>query len=77
MLMKKQDLKIRILIQVEEVSQTLHSKNEVQYEKSYITEHESLRPLLEQKECELQDVRAELILLKVLLLYTLLIQINS
>lgn len=66
-----------LLIQVEEVSQTLHSKNEVQYEKSYITEHESLRPLLEQKECELQDVRAELILLKVLLLYTLLIQINS
>uniref|UniRef100_A0A8D2DCS4 GRIP and coiled-coil domain-containing protein 2 n=1 Tax=Sciurus vulgaris TaxID=55149 RepID=A0A8D2DCS4_SCIVU len=53
-----------LLIQVEEVSQTLHSKNEIHYEKSYITELENLRPLLEQKECELQDVRAELILLK-------------
>lgn len=57
-----------LLIQVEEVSQTLYSRNEVHYEKSYVMQLESLRPLLEQKECELQDVRAELILLKVLVL---------
>ncbi|XP_027804748.2 GRIP and coiled-coil domain-containing protein 2 isoform X1 [Marmota flaviventris] len=53
-----------LLIQVEEVSQKLHSKNETHYEKSCITEHENLTALLEQKETELQDVRAELTLLK-------------
>uniref|UniRef100_A0A8C9UMJ9 GRIP and coiled-coil domain-containing protein 2 n=1 Tax=Spermophilus dauricus TaxID=99837 RepID=A0A8C9UMJ9_SPEDA len=53
-----------LLIQVEEVSQKLHSKNETHYEKSCITEHENLMALLEQKETELQDVRAELTLLK-------------
>ncbi|XP_069844741.1 GRIP and coiled-coil domain-containing protein 2 [Dipodomys merriami] len=53
-----------LLIQVEEVSQKLHSRNETSNEKSFTTEHEDLRPLLEQKESELQDVRAELALLK-------------
>ncbi|XP_033617636.1 GRIP and coiled-coil domain-containing protein 2 isoform X3 [Fukomys damarensis] len=52
-----------LLIQVEEVSHILHSKTEVHAEKS-IPEHEDLRPLLEQKESELQDVRAELMSLK-------------
>lgn len=56
-----------LLIQVEEVSQTC-SKNEVhnEKEKCFIKEHENLKPLLEQKESELRDMRAELILLKVL-----------
>ncbi|XP_023439968.2 GRIP and coiled-coil domain-containing protein 2 isoform X2 [Dasypus novemcinctus] len=56
-----------LLIQIEEVSQKLLcSKNEIHIEKevSFIKEHENLRPLLEQKESELQDVRAELALLK-------------
>ncbi|XP_008006506.3 GRIP and coiled-coil domain-containing protein 2 isoform X1 [Chlorocebus sabaeus] len=54
-----------LLIQVEEVSQTC-SKNEVhnEKEKCFIKEHENLKPLLEQKESELRDMRAELILLK-------------
>jgi hypothetical protein len=55
-----------LLIQVEEISQTLHSKSEIPDEKSFLTECEKLRLLLEQKESELQGVRAELILLKVL-----------
>ncbi|XP_008056197.1 GRIP and coiled-coil domain-containing protein 2 isoform X1 [Carlito syrichta] len=55
-----------LLVQVEEVSQTLHSKNEIhdEKEKCFIKEHENLSPLLEQKESELQNVRAELISLK-------------
>ncbi|XP_073906629.1 GRIP and coiled-coil domain-containing protein 2 isoform X2 [Castor canadensis] len=53
-----------LLIQVEEISQTLHSKSEIPDEKSFLTECEKLRLLLEQKESELQGVRAELILLK-------------
>ncbi|XP_021113810.1 GRIP and coiled-coil domain-containing protein 2 isoform X1 [Heterocephalus glaber] len=52
-----------LLIQVEEVSHILHSKTEVHDEKS-IPGHEDLRPLLEQKESELQDVRAELMSFK-------------
>uniref|UniRef100_A0A2K6LXI1 GRIP and coiled-coil domain containing 2 n=1 Tax=Rhinopithecus bieti TaxID=61621 RepID=A0A2K6LXI1_RHIBE len=54
-----------LLFQVEEVSQTC-SKNEIhnEKEKCFIKEHENLKPLLEQKESELRDVRAELILLK-------------
>lgn len=50
--------------QVEELSRTLHSKNEVCNEKDLVIEHENLRLSLEQRESELQDVRAELILLK-------------
>ncbi|XP_014647191.1 PREDICTED: GRIP and coiled-coil domain-containing protein 2 [Ceratotherium simum simum] len=55
-----------LLIQVEELSQKLCSRNKVhnEKEKSFIRELEKLRPLLEQKESELQDVRAELVLLK-------------
>lgn len=49
---------------VEELSRTLHSKNEVHNEKGLVIEHETLRLSLEQRESELQDVRAELILLK-------------
>ncbi|XP_034380029.1 GRIP and coiled-coil domain-containing protein 2 isoform X1 [Arvicanthis niloticus] len=49
---------------VEELSQTLHNKNEVHNEKVLVIEHENLRLLLDQRESELQDVRAELILLK-------------
>ncbi|XP_033031430.1 GRIP and coiled-coil domain-containing protein 2 isoform X3 [Trachypithecus francoisi] len=54
-----------LLFQVEEVSQTC-SKNEIhnEKEKCFIKEHENLKLLLEQKESELRDVRAELILLK-------------
>uniref|UniRef100_A0A2K5XNX8 GRIP and coiled-coil domain containing 2 n=1 Tax=Mandrillus leucophaeus TaxID=9568 RepID=A0A2K5XNX8_MANLE len=54
-----------LLIQVEEVSQTCN-KNEIhnEKEKCSIKEHENLKPLLEQKESELRDTRAELILLK-------------
>lgn len=64
-----------LLIQVEELSQKLCSKNENHNEKEkyFIKELENLRPLLEQKESELQDVRAELISLKVLLICILLI----
>ncbi|XP_070367614.1 GRIP and coiled-coil domain-containing protein 2 isoform X2 [Equus asinus] len=53
-----------LLVQVEEVSQNLCSKNEVhsEKEKCFTRELENLRLLLEQKESELQDVRAELIL---------------
>ncbi|KAM9054010.1 GRIP and coiled-coil domain-containing protein 2 isoform 1-T1 [Megaptera novaeangliae] len=55
-----------LLIQVDELSQKLCSKNENhnEEEKYFIKELENLRPLLEQKESELQDVRAELISLK-------------
>ncbi|XP_008579726.1 PREDICTED: GRIP and coiled-coil domain-containing protein 2 isoform X1 [Galeopterus variegatus] len=55
----------KLLVQIEEVSQTC-SINEIhtEKEKSLIKEHENLRPLLERKESELQDVRAELMLLK-------------
>ncbi|OWK10576.1 GCC2 [Cervus elaphus hippelaphus] len=55
-----------LLIQVEEVSQKLYRENENHHEKEkdFIKELENLRPLLEQKESELQDVRAELISLK-------------
>ncbi|XP_026634015.1 GRIP and coiled-coil domain-containing protein 2 [Microtus ochrogaster] len=53
-----------LIAQVEELSQTLHRKNEVHNEKSLVIEHENLKLLLEQRESELQDVRAELILLK-------------
>nr|XP_045003343.1 GRIP and coiled-coil domain-containing protein 2 [Jaculus jaculus] len=53
-----------LLTKIEELSQTLHSKNEIHNEKPLLMEHENLRPLLEQKESELQEVRAELILLK-------------
>ncbi|XP_013378245.1 PREDICTED: GRIP and coiled-coil domain-containing protein 2 isoform X1 [Chinchilla lanigera] len=52
-----------LLIQVEEVSRVLHGRTEVHDEKP-IPEQEDLRPLLEQKEAELQDVRAELLSLK-------------
>ncbi|XP_046516967.1 GRIP and coiled-coil domain-containing protein 2 [Equus quagga] len=53
-----------LLVQVEELSQNLCSKNEVhsEKEKCFTRELENLRLLLEQKESELQDVRAELIL---------------
>lgn len=53
-----------LLVQVEEVSQNLCSENEVhsEKEKCFTRELENLRLLLEQKESELQDVRAELIL---------------
>uniref|UniRef100_A0A8C6QLY6 GRIP and coiled-coil domain-containing protein 2 n=1 Tax=Nannospalax galili TaxID=1026970 RepID=A0A8C6QLY6_NANGA len=50
--------------QVEELSQTLHSKNEIHNEKLPVMEHENLKPLLEPKESELQDVKVELVLLK-------------
>uniref|UniRef100_A0A8C9AJY1 GRIP and coiled-coil domain containing 2 n=1 Tax=Prolemur simus TaxID=1328070 RepID=A0A8C9AJY1_PROSS len=55
-----------LLIQVEEVSQTLCSKNEIhnEKEKCFKKEDENLKPLLEQKESELQDLRAELRSLK-------------
>lgn len=55
-----------LLILYDEVSQKLCSKNEIhnEEEKSLIKELEDLRLVLEQKESELQDVRAELILLK-------------
>ncbi|KAM9212564.1 GRIP and coiled-coil domain-containing protein 2 [Dugong dugon] len=54
-----------LLIQIEEASQKLlESENEIHNEKLFIKEHENLRPFLEQKESELQDVRAELALLK-------------
>ncbi|KAM6179967.1 GRIP and coiled-coil domain-containing protein 2 [Erethizon dorsatum] len=67
--MKNANEKIRLenhnlLIQVEEVSHILHSKTEVHDEKPSIPEYEDLRPLLGQKEAELQDVRAELLSLK-------------
>ncbi|XP_063085793.1 GRIP and coiled-coil domain-containing protein 2 isoform X2 [Cavia porcellus] len=52
-------------IQVEEVSHILHSKTETEvHDEKPMPEHEDLRPLLEQKEVELQDVRAELLSLK-------------
>ncbi|KAM5227829.1 GRIP and coiled-coil domain-containing protein 2 [Ctenodactylus gundi] len=53
-----------LVIQFEELTHILHSKNEIQSEKSFIPQYEDLRPLLEQKVSELQDVRAELVLLK-------------
>uniref|UniRef100_A0A480XJD7 GRIP and coiled-coil domain-containing protein 2 n=2 Tax=Sus scrofa TaxID=9823 RepID=A0A480XJD7_PIG len=55
-----------LLIQVEEVSQKLCSRNENhnEKEKSFIKELEHLKPLLEEKESELQDLRAELVSLK-------------
>ncbi|XP_053444149.1 GRIP and coiled-coil domain-containing protein 2 isoform X2 [Nycticebus coucang] len=69
--MKNANEKIRLenqnlLVQAEEASQTLYNKNEIHNEKEecFIKEHENLRPVLEQKESELQDLRAELILLK-------------
>lgn len=64
-----------LLILYDEVSQKLCSKNEIhnEEEKSLIKELEDLRLVLEQKESELQDVRAELILLKVLLILIVLI----
>lgn len=59
-----------LLIQVEEMSQKLCRENENHHkkEKDLIKELENLRPLLEQKESELQDVKAELISLKVILM---------
>ncbi|XP_036926564.1 GRIP and coiled-coil domain-containing protein 2 isoform X2 [Sturnira hondurensis] len=53
-------------IQVEEISKNLCSKIEIhnEKEKSFIKELDNLRVALEQKESELQDVKAELILLK-------------
>ncbi|KAL1765137.1 GRIP and coiled-coil domain-containing protein 2 [Sigmodon hispidus] len=53
-----------LLAQIEELSQALHSKNEVDSEKLLVIEHENLKLLLEQRDSELQDVRAALILLK-------------
>ncbi|XP_014444491.1 GRIP and coiled-coil domain-containing protein 2 isoform X2 [Tupaia chinensis] len=54
-----------LLIQVEEASQTLCSKNDIcEGEKSFIEEQENLRPLLEQRESELREMTAELISLK-------------
>ncbi|EGW10288.1 GRIP and coiled-coil domain-containing protein 2 [Cricetulus griseus] len=53
-----------LLAQVEELFQTLHSQNEVRNEKLLVIEHENLKLLLEQRESELQDLRAELIQLK-------------
>ncbi|XP_031296869.2 GRIP and coiled-coil domain-containing protein 2 isoform X1 [Camelus dromedarius] len=55
-----------LLIQVEEASQKLCSKNEKhnEKEKSFVEDLENLRLLLEQRESELQDVRAELTSLK-------------
>ncbi|XP_055470181.1 GRIP and coiled-coil domain-containing protein 2 isoform X1 [Psammomys obesus] len=50
--------------QVEEVSQTLNSKNEIHDKNVVVMDHDKLRLLLEERESELQDVRAELILLK-------------
>lgn len=57
-------------IQVEEISKNLCSKIEIhnEKEKSIIKELDNLRIALQQKESELQDVKAELILLKVLLI---------
>ncbi|XP_037383304.1 GRIP and coiled-coil domain-containing protein 2 [Talpa occidentalis] len=53
-----------LLIQVEELSQKSCSKNEIsnENEKSFQKEFENVKQLLEQKESELQDMRAELIL---------------
>ncbi|XP_053521230.1 GRIP and coiled-coil domain-containing protein 2 isoform X2 [Artibeus jamaicensis] len=53
-------------IQVEEISKNLCSKIEIhnEKEKSFIKELDNLRVALEQKESELQDVKAELIFLK-------------
>ncbi|KAF6108878.1 GRIP and coiled-coil domain containing 2 [Phyllostomus discolor] len=53
-------------IQVEEISKNLCSKIEIhnEKEKSFIKELDNLRVALEEKEAELQDVKAELILLK-------------
>nr|XP_019609470.1 PREDICTED: GRIP and coiled-coil domain-containing protein 2 [Rhinolophus sinicus] len=55
-----------LLILVEEASQKLGSNSEIhkEKEKSFTEELENLRLVLEQKESELQDVRAELMLLK-------------
>ncbi|XP_064428745.1 GRIP and coiled-coil domain-containing protein 2 isoform X2 [Mirounga angustirostris] len=55
-----------LLSQVEEASQKLCSKNETHNvkEQCFVKEHENLRLSLEQKEAELRDVRAELLLLK-------------
>ncbi|XP_025724885.1 GRIP and coiled-coil domain-containing protein 2 [Callorhinus ursinus] len=55
-----------LLSQVEETSQKLCSKNETHNvkEQCLVKELENLRLSLEQKEAELQDVRAELLLLK-------------
>ncbi|XP_006873095.1 PREDICTED: GRIP and coiled-coil domain-containing protein 2-like [Chrysochloris asiatica] len=55
-----------LFIQIEEASQKLLcSKNVTHDEKEdSLKEHENLRPLLEQKESELQDLRAQLALLK-------------
>ena len=52
------------------MSQKLCRENENHHkkEKDFIKELENLRPLLEQKESELQDVKAELISLKVILM---------
>ncbi|XP_011235712.1 GRIP and coiled-coil domain-containing protein 2 isoform X1 [Ailuropoda melanoleuca] len=55
-----------LLSQVEEASQKLGSKNETHNvkEQCFVKELENLRLSLEQKEAELQDVRAELLSLK-------------
>ncbi|XP_012587008.1 PREDICTED: GRIP and coiled-coil domain-containing protein 2 isoform X2 [Condylura cristata] len=55
-----------LLIQLEEITQQSCSKNEInnENEKSFRKEYENLKQLLEQKESELQDMRAELISLK-------------
>ncbi|XP_077624674.1 GRIP and coiled-coil domain-containing protein 2 isoform X3 [Crocuta crocuta] len=55
-----------LLSQIEEASKNLHSKNETQNEReqSFVRELENLRLSLEQKEAELQDMRAEFLLLK-------------
>lgn len=55
-----------LLILVEEASQKLGSNSEIhkEKEKSFTEELENLRLVLEQKESELQDARAELMLLK-------------
>ncbi|XP_040831452.1 GRIP and coiled-coil domain-containing protein 2 [Ochotona curzoniae] len=53
-----------LVIQLEELSQN-YAKSEIRHEKDSLTvDHENLRLLLEQKESELRDVRAELSLLK-------------
>ncbi|CAK6441489.1 unnamed protein product [Pipistrellus nathusii] len=69
--MKNAKLKTRLenpnlSIQVEEMSQKLCSNIEIhnEKEKSFIKELENLRLALKQKESELQDLKAELILLK-------------
>ncbi|XP_055970570.1 GRIP and coiled-coil domain-containing protein 2 isoform X2 [Sorex fumeus] len=54
-----------LLLQIEDASQKFYRTNEVnEKEKSLMKEFENLKPLLEQKENELQDVRAELKLLQ-------------